>query len=148
MACRLAGAKPLSEPMLKYCELDARNKLQWNFNRNSYKFIQDSPFENVVWEMATILSRPQCVKSSHSNSFEDWAPVYINYGYSIFKWSLNQTCIHFGSKNVFENVICKMSTICTYLNVLIESLPEDRYFGNGPPGTQTLQFKPVPINSL
>ena len=34
-----------------------RNKLQWYFNRNSYIFA----FENVVCEMAAILSRPQCV---------------------------------------------------------------------------------------
>ena len=39
-----------------------RNKLQWNFNRNSYIFIQENPFENIVWKMAAILSRPQCVK--------------------------------------------------------------------------------------
>ena len=39
-----------------------RNKLQWNINRNSNIFIQDIAFENVVWKMSTILSRPQCVK--------------------------------------------------------------------------------------
>ena len=38
------------------------NKLQWKFNRNSYIFIQENAFENVVWKMASILSRPQCVK--------------------------------------------------------------------------------------
>ena len=39
-----------------------RNKLQWNFNWNSYIFIQETVFENIVCEMATILSKPQCVK--------------------------------------------------------------------------------------
>ena len=38
-----------------------RNKFQWNFNRNSYIFIQENEFENVICEMAAILSRPQCV---------------------------------------------------------------------------------------
>ena len=38
-----------------------RSKLRWNVNRNSYIFIQENPFENVVWKMAAILSRPQCV---------------------------------------------------------------------------------------
>ena len=38
-----------------------RNKLQWNLNRNSYIFIHENAFGNVVWEMAAILSRPQCV---------------------------------------------------------------------------------------
>ena len=31
-----------------------RNKLQWNFNRNSYIFIQRNRFENVVWKTAAI----------------------------------------------------------------------------------------------
>ena len=39
-----------------------RNKLQWNFNRNSNIFIQEIAFESVVCEKAAILSRPQWVK--------------------------------------------------------------------------------------
>ena len=39
-----------------------RNKLQWNLNRNSYIFIQENPLQIVVWKLATILSRPPCVK--------------------------------------------------------------------------------------
>ena len=41
-----------------------RNKHQWNVNRNSYIFIQENPFEHVVWKMVAILSRPQCVNGS------------------------------------------------------------------------------------
>ena len=40
-------------------------KFKWNLNRNSYVFIQENSFENVVCEMAAILSRPQCVKTLH-----------------------------------------------------------------------------------
>ena len=40
------------------------NKLQWNLNRNSNIFIQENACENVVCEMASILSRPQCVSCS------------------------------------------------------------------------------------
>ena len=36
-----------------------RNKLLWNFNRNSNIFIQQNALENVVCEMASILSGPQ-----------------------------------------------------------------------------------------
>ena len=64
MACRLVGAKPLPEPMLALVNWTPRNKLQWNVNRNSYIFIQENSFENVVWKMAATLSRPQCVKSA------------------------------------------------------------------------------------
>ena len=38
------------------------NKLQWEFNRNPNIFIHAYVFENVVCEMAAILSRPQCDK--------------------------------------------------------------------------------------
>ena len=36
-------------------------KLRWKSNRNSNIFIQENAFESVVWEMASILSRPQFV---------------------------------------------------------------------------------------
>ena len=38
-----------------------RNKLQWKFNRNSNIFIQGNGIQNIVCEMASILSWPQCV---------------------------------------------------------------------------------------
>ena len=34
-----------------------RNKLQWNSNKNTKIFIDENAFENVVWEVAAILSR-------------------------------------------------------------------------------------------
>ena len=40
------------------------NIVNWIPRNNSYIFIQENPFENVVWKMSAILSRPQCVKSS------------------------------------------------------------------------------------
>ena len=36
----------------------------FSFNRNSNIFIQENAFESVVWEMASILSRPQCVNGT------------------------------------------------------------------------------------
>ena len=38
-----------------------KNKLQWNLKQNSDNCIQENAFENVVWKMAAILSRSQCV---------------------------------------------------------------------------------------
>ena len=64
MACHLTSAKPLSETMMEYCYLDLGKKFYWNLNLNLYIFIQENAFENVVWEMADILSRPQCVNST------------------------------------------------------------------------------------
>ena len=62
---RLIGARPLSEPMLEYLQLDPWKNIQWNFNRNWYIFIQENAFENVVRKMAAILYRPQCGNSQH-----------------------------------------------------------------------------------
>ena len=69
-----------------------RNKLQWNPNRNLYIFVQENALENVVWEMAAILSRPQCVKAFKAITLLTWLFVkvvwqllgvsYLNY-YSI-----------------------------------------------------------------
>ena len=39
------------------------NKLQRHFNRNLYIFVQENAIENVIWKMAGILSRSQCVNS-------------------------------------------------------------------------------------
>ena len=46
-----------------------RNKLQWNLNRNSYILVQENAFENVACQMATILSRPQCVNPIYTIAF-------------------------------------------------------------------------------
>ena len=43
-------------------KLDLRKKPQWNIKRNPYILIQENAFENVVWKMSAILSRPQCVQ--------------------------------------------------------------------------------------
>ena len=43
-----------------------QNNLQWNFNRNSNIFIQENALENVVCEMASILSQSQWVNSCHA----------------------------------------------------------------------------------
>ena len=37
------------------------NRIQCILNRNSYIFIQENAFENVVWKMVAILSRLRCV---------------------------------------------------------------------------------------
>ena len=76
MACRLIGTKPLSEPCRNIVNWTPGNNFQLNFNSKSYIFIQENVFENVVCQMAAILSRRQCVKSdklyeSHVTYYSD-----------------------------------------------------------------------------
>ena len=54
MACRLFGAKPLSEPMKIFCQLDPK---EHNSMKDSLKFksiIEENAFENIVCEVASI----------------------------------------------------------------------------------------------
>ena len=63
LARRLFGAKQLSKPMLVIVDWTIRNKLQWNFNLNSNIFIHENACENVVCDMAVILSGGRWVKA-------------------------------------------------------------------------------------
>ena len=63
MVCRLFGAKSLSEPMTCYCHIDPREQRQWNVNKKTELLIHENISENIVCEMAAILSRRD--KSKH-----------------------------------------------------------------------------------
>ena len=54
IACRLFDTKPLSKPMLGYCQMDTYEK---NVNQNTTLFIHENASENIGCEMAAILSR-------------------------------------------------------------------------------------------
>ena len=64
LACRLVGIKPLSETQSwSTVSWTLRNKSQWSLDRNSYIFIEENAFENVVLKMTAILFHLQCVQS-------------------------------------------------------------------------------------
>ena len=82
------------------------NKLQWNLNRNSYIFIQENAFKNVVWEMAAILSWPlkyssrntSCHMKPHS---EIWSGAEVKFQDTELKlihiqehWPLDHQLLH------------------------------------------------------
>ena len=60
MFCRL-GDKPLSEPMLEYCLLYTTEQISVKSESKFEIFVQENAFENVVCELAAILTRPRCV---------------------------------------------------------------------------------------
>ena len=49
---------------------------QWNPNRKSCIFIQENAFENVVWQMAVICSRPHCGNSRYGRTLPDTIPSH------------------------------------------------------------------------
>ena len=63
------------------------DKHQWNLNRNITIFIQDNQFENVVWKMAAILFRHQCVTSPHVISLPTACAVITRPSIYTTKWT-------------------------------------------------------------
>ena len=57
MACHFFGANRFMNQCLNIVNLTLGNKSQWKFNRNTYIFVRENAFENVVWKIAAILSR-------------------------------------------------------------------------------------------
>ena len=53
--------KPLANQCWNSVTWACGNILKWHFNRNSYIFIQENAFKNVVCKMMAILSWPRCV---------------------------------------------------------------------------------------
>ena len=65
MAFLLFGAKPLSEPMLPYCQLDPTEHISVKFYSKFKSFHSRNALEYVISDMAAILSQPQCVEPYH-----------------------------------------------------------------------------------
>ena len=95
MACRLSAPSHYLNrcwSIVNIVNWTFRNKLKWNFNRNSNIFIQEIEFENVC-KMASILSQPQWVNAitadvwlldHHANKLQQ--PWYLSWTTSKF-WS-------------------------------------------------------------
>ena len=75
MAWRLFGAKPFSEPMLGYCQLDPKELTSVKFNQNTKIFIDENASENITWEMAAILFRGRWVKSTDHYNLMRTCPI-------------------------------------------------------------------------
>ena len=71
MACRLPAPSHYLNQCWNVVNWTIGNKLQLNLRRKSYIFIQENAFENAVWKLAAILSRPQCV-NTHWRSLDSY----------------------------------------------------------------------------
>ena len=91
-----------------------RNKLQWNFNWNSYIFIEENAFVNVIWKMAAILSRPQCVKH--------WWCVIVIVNYLVWSyWLWYETSISYWGLNKMVAILQTFSN-AFYWTIFVVSL--------------------------
>ena len=95
MACRLFGAKPLSEPMLMYFYWTIWNNFQCNVNHNSTNFIHENEFENARWLLFCLgISRLMC-----------WSRIFI-LGFRVFiqhaVWNLTLELIYWKHGFIFR----------------------------------------------
>ena len=68
------------------------NKLRWNYNQNSFFFIQENASKNIVWDMSAILSKRRWVKLCHHCLL--LAGCYRHYEIHRLQWILgNLQCI-------------------------------------------------------
>ena len=104
-----------------------RNKLQWHLNRNSYIFIKENAFENIVRKMEAILFRPQCDELLNRNEFLLYI-IYVN----VYVWisvSFFHSAFTFCSVNQNMNAILANAVRCCYnavnfLQILIKRTPK------------------------
>ena len=131
MACRLNGAKPSSKSMLKHVLLIGHlGYLKWNSNI----FIQENALENVVCEMASILSGPQCV-----NILTKLRPVtYISAGIDNHLFTQNKLVLEyitvlwvsdawvcmkeFANIIIFQSYLIKMQQYFTLFTCIVTGL--------------------------
>ena len=97
-----------------------RNKLQWNFNRNSYFFVQDNAFQNTVYKMTIILSWLQFVNCKL------WEPIDSRYPFHkrfMSPWSkIGKTARYSSSNN--HNLMMLQFCICHVVSCWMSPFPE------------------------
>ena len=67
MACHLFGAKPLSEPMLVYCQLNSREQISVKFKSEFYHFHS----RKCIWNCRLLKWQPFC---PGRDKLTDWDP--------------------------------------------------------------------------
>ena len=83
-----------------------RNKLQWNLNRNSYISIQENAFK-IVWKMAAILSRPQCVMLIHACKTGPWRQFQEAWNQWAGYWHIFHEIIHYHHHRNNSDILLK-----------------------------------------
>ena len=83
----LFSTKPLSEPMLPWCQLYLTNIFQWYFIWNTKVFVQGDVLENAVCEMAKILFWAQWVNCACGLYFTHTFHWYWGNTRPICRWS-------------------------------------------------------------
>ena len=98
------------------------NKLQWNLYWNWYIFIKENAFEDIVCEMVSIASQPQCVKNKRPvglSSFVNCPPVVASF-LTQRQLSINAGWQHMG-RVPHPNYVdpeCYVATVCHHVRFM------------------------------
>ena len=88
-------------------------------------------FENGVWEMASILSRPQCVNSSRPSDYQSMNKATIDSdnhnGLSFADHDLEMQRARSSAAMILTKFAC-LVWCCKGLMVILQNLPLDKYF--------------------
>ena len=95
MACRLVGVGHYLNQCWNIVNWTPRNKVRLHFNRNSYIFIQENLFENVVWK--------------HNVESPSMVDPRWNIWYWRSKWNLHTVC--------WDAVGCEWGTTSVYFGI-------------------------------
>ena len=129
MACRLTGAKPLSEPKLEYCQLDPSEQYSVKYQSKFIHFHSRKCIWNVVWKLATILPRPQWVKAFKTQS------LYLNAWWRCFDQSIAPH-IGWASLNPWPDHFCwnmlSYSGLATRLHCPHSRFPRESHMSEQP----------------
>ena len=81
MACRLVGAKPLTEPMLNIVKWTLRNKIQWNFNPTSSIFYFFLSVKKMRLKVSTVKWRLFCLGINVLKGRDYHLPFFSQHGF-------------------------------------------------------------------
>ena len=117
-------AYPVPSHYMSHCcnivNLTLRNKLQWNLNQNTKLFIHENASENIVCEMAAILSRVWWVKGWLNSMLPKVSPQSPNNTASCFKIKhLPIPCSPYYENVLAQHTLISLGESCCSINSLL-----------------------------
>ena len=94
-----------------------KNKHQWNLKQNSYIFILENAFQNVICEMAANLYQPQCGNAErHTSSITNRS--YISLALSLQYVETLISFLKIQWRNIHDNVYKHLYLLCNPITLI------------------------------
>ena len=105
-----------------FANWDIVNKFQWILSRNSYIFIQENAFENIVCEKAAILSRGDELEGQRTGGLfiGGFTPSAVTFAREV--WQYQAVSI----KNKMES----QHVVIIFCDISLKEIDEEKWFWN------------------